>query len=297
MKQLIAYSLISCVSWTTWAQLYTETIHKEFSFEKVSDVNALLIFNINGNVTVVGHSGSNIIVDVEKRVMAKTQERLEKGKQELQLGTLDRSDTILLFIKGVCSPFGKSSRKDSWRSRHNGWGYQWDDCNQREDCEESYDYTMHFTVKIPQAANLVASTINEGDIFVENVKGFVGAENINGSIDLRNIAGTTHATTINGDVDLSYVNNPPQDSRYYSLNGDVKANFKKGLAADLSFKSFNGDLFTNIENLEALPVSLEKKQTSKGVKYKIGGTRYRVGKGGIHLDFETFNGNVYVKEL
>ncbi len=64
----------------------------------------------------------------------------------------------------------------------------------------------------------------------------------------------------------------------------------------MGFQSFNGHLYTNIDGLEQLPAHVEKKQKEKGTKYKINDNRFKIGAGGAFLDFETFNGNVYVKE-
>jgi hypothetical protein len=64
----------------------------------------------------------------------------------------------------------------------------------------------------------------------------------------------------------------------------------------MRFESFNGSFYTNIDRLEALPLQVEKKDWKQGVKYKVNGNRYKVGAGGANLDFETFNGNVYLKE-
>jgi DUF4097 and DUF4098 domain-containing protein YvlB len=140
------------------------------------------------------------------------------------------------------------------------------------------------------------STVNDGNVSIENVKGRVKAENVNGAIHLSALAGQTYASTINGDVDVEYSLNPNQDSRYYTLNGDINALFVKGLAANMSFKSFNGDLYTNVPNLQSLPAFIEKKQDKEGTNLKVGGNRFKVGNGGALLDFETFNGDVIVKE-
>jgi hypothetical protein len=64
----------------------------------------------------------------------------------------------------------------------------------------------------------------------------------------------------------------------------------------MSFESFNGELFTNVPQLESLPAEVERKETSVGTKYKVNGNRFKVGNGGVILDFETFNGDVYIKE-
>jgi DUF4097 and DUF4098 domain-containing protein YvlB len=155
---------------------------------------------------------------------------------------------------------------------------------------------MDFTVKIPRSVNVMASTINEGNVEVLNVSGVVSAHNINGSIKLLNLSKEADASTINGDVDIEYAQNPLKACRFYSLNGDINAWFKKGLAANMKFESFNGSFYTNVESLETLPTEVRKENTNNGTKYKINGNQFKIGKGGALLDFETFNGNVYLKE-
>jgi DUF4097 and DUF4098 domain-containing protein YvlB len=222
---------------------------------------------------------------------------LEKGKAEVKLGVIDRADTLIFYVEDSCNSFGKKKdRKNNnggWFK--NGWGYNWD-CRNR-DCRDEYDYKMDFTIKVPSSIHLMVSTINDGDITVENVRGSVDADNINGSIRLTNLEREADASTINGDVDIEYTSNPSKNCRFYSLNGDINALFRKGLAASMSFESFNGSFYTNIDNIEPLPVRVVKTAEGDGIKYKVNGNRYQVGKGGgAYLDFETFNGNVYLKE-
>jgi DUF4097 and DUF4098 domain-containing protein YvlB len=289
--------LMVCLSIGACAQTFTEKITKELMFEKKALNNTLMIFNINGDVKVEGYDGDKILVEVEKIINVKTQARMEKGKTEIQLGVIDRADTILLYIQGVCNEFGKLNKKQQWRNKWNNWGYNWNNCNGGNcDQKNEYDYQMNFSIKVPRSINVMAATVNDGDISAVNVNGYFLADNINGNIKLKNISGATNASTINGDVDLDYVTNPPGDSRYYTLNGDINANFKKGLSANLAFESFNGAFYTNVNTIESLPVTVEKKASGEGIKYKVGGNRYKVGTGGVLLDFETFNGNVYLKE-
>jgi DUF4097 and DUF4098 domain-containing protein YvlB len=269
------------------AQTHTEKITRELTFEKKSVDNALMIANINGSINVESYEGDKILVEVSRTIRAKTEERLAKGKKNLRLGTIDRADTIILYVDGLCSSFGRRKDRD-------GWGYQWEDCGRG--CEEEYDYDMDFTVKIPSATHLMVSTINNGDIVIANAKGSVIANNINGSVKLTNLVREADVHTINGNVDIEYARNPQNDCRFYTLNGDINAWFQKGLAASLSFESFNGDFYTNIDKLEPMPVEVEKKSTGDGIRYKVNGNRFKVGSGGANLDFETFNGNVYLKE-
>jgi hypothetical protein len=284
------------------AQQFNDKITKEYSFEKKSPDNAIMVANINGHIKVTGYDGDKILLEVSRTINAKTDARLEKAKTEVQLGMIDRADTLIFYVQDACNQFGKkTSRRNRSDWDNDSWGYSWCCNNNRGDCNNNckeYDYKMDFTLKIPFAAHLMVSTINDGNITVENVKGSVDADNINGSIRLTNLVREADASTINGDVDIEYTSNPLKDCRFYSLNGDINASFQKGLAASLSFESFNGDFYTNLDDMQLLPVKVEKSDRGgEGTKYKVHGNRYRVGNGGgAFLDFETFNGNVYLKE-
>ena len=296
MKTLLTGIVLMTLSWAAVGQTFTEKINKDLSFEKKSTENAVIVANINGDVTVTGYEGDHVLVEVTKTIKGKTQERLEKGKKDIQVGVINRADTLLLFMEGGCNVFGRLNGKND-RNKPTRWGYNWN-CNNgcRDCCDTPYDYTLDFNIKVPAGINLVLSTVNDGNIKVENVKGSVYTNNVNGSIKLANLASDASASTINGDVDIEYDRNPQKECRFYTLNGNINAWFQKGLAANMSFESFNGEFYTNINQLESLPPIVEKKQKGEGVRYKVNGNRYKIGSGGVYLDFETFNGDVYLKE-
>jgi hypothetical protein len=286
--------ILTLAAWSVagQAQSHQQTINKTLQFEKPAATNVLYVANINGNVRAEGYNGSTIQIEVVKKITAKTESRLEAAKALLDLGVIDRSDTIFVYVKGVCGTF---SNKNSGRWKNNSsWGYNWNDC------EQSFDYKMDFVIKVPYSSNIYLSTINEGDISAENIQGIVNAKNINGGISLNKISNINYAHTINGDVTMNIDKHPTQKGSYYSLNGDIVANYRRGLSAELSFKSYNGDFFTNIPQVEQMPQTVEISKTngSEGIQYKLEGrTIVKAGKGGVRLDFETFNGDVYIKEI
>jgi hypothetical protein len=272
------------------AQTFTDKIVKELKFEKASTNNTLVLANINGSMKVQGYDGDKIVIEAERTIKAKTDARLEQGKTEMQLKQIDRMDTLVVYVGGGCNQF--SYRND--RKHNNGWGYHWD-CN-NGNCDPPYDYTFNFTVKVPRGINVDVSTVNHGNVTVENMKGAVRANNVNGAIALSSLEGPADACTINGNVDIDYLRNPSRDCKYYSLNGDINALFVKGLAANMSFKSFNGELFTNVQHLEGLPSVIERNESKEGLKLKVSSNRFKIGNGGALQNFETFNGDVIVKE-
>jgi DUF4097 and DUF4098 domain-containing protein YvlB len=295
MKKLILLTLLIVLINRVMAQTFSEVIKKEFAFEKVGTEKTVFVSNINGNIRVQGYDGSNVLLEVTREVTAKTETRLEQGKKEIQLGVIDRADTLVFYMANACHTFGKinSKRARNFGSRH-PWGYNWEG---NHHCQPPYDYKLDFVLKVPYSVNLVLSTVNEGDIVVKNVLGALIVDNINGAIKLTNISREATASTINGNVDIEYSKNPDKACRFYTLNGDINAWFQKGLKATMSFKSFQGEFFTNVPALESLPIQVVKEDGAKGTRYSVNSNRFKIGSGGALLDFETFNGNVYLKEV
>lgn len=282
--------LLVMLAATSFAQTFTDKITKEFKFEKVSPQNTLVLANINGHVKVEGYAGDKIMIEAERTITAKTNERLELGKQEMQLRQIDNYDTIIFYVGNNCTKFGYQRNKKG----NDHWGYNWN-CDD-DDCRDKYDYTFNFLVKVPQGVNVDVSTVNDGNVIVKHVKAAVKANNVNGSITLEALEGATTAHTINGDLDFDFVKNPTGNCRFYTLNGDINAYFPKGLTANMGFKSFNGDLYTNLDNLTSIPMDVEKVKGENGYHLKVGGAKYKIRQGGPLLDFETFNGDAIIKE-
>lgn len=270
----------------------SETIKKEITLDNAND-GKLYIRNISGSLDVQGYDGNKIILEVKKTLKVKSPDKLEATWAETELGIVQKGNAVLLYPKSPCTnPAISEVAVEDWDE----WNQLYvNNCRWKYEGNTEYD----FVVKVPKQVELSVATVNDGDIVVKNVSSKLKVNNVNGAIKLENIAGKTEARTVNGDVDLTYVQNPNGDSYYYTLNGDINANFKKGLSSNLYFKSFNGDFYTDLADniIETLPVSVEKAEAKKGVAYKVGGKAgIKVREGGPKLEFETFNGNVYVKE-
>lgn len=293
MRWYVLWLLMHLLSLAVIAQKETKTITKELSFPAGSTKNLLVVDNINGSIHLEGYNGNSIMVEVKQTITAKMAENIQKGWQEITLGVIQKEEIIYLYMDYPCSNVNPASiTKEDLR---NDKSFNW---NNHCRWNPSYDYTLDFTIKVPNNTDIDISTINQGDIQVANVNGKIKVNNVNGGIKVDGIANSIHAHTINGDLILNYLKNPTTDSKYYTLNGDIKAGFIKGLAAKVYFKSFNGDFFTKIDEIKKLPVEIEKSAgKGNGISYKIGGrSAIQIRSGGPELNFETFNGDVYLSE-
>ncbi len=264
-----------------YAQSHKETINKEYTFTGSGD-KVLVIDNISGDLVVEAYQGTKVLVEVNMELRARTDRQLERAKSEVKLGTEERGDSLVYFVDGPCN----CDCRD--RNRRYNWNR----------CDYDYKFILDFKVKVPASTNLELYTVNNGDIRVDGVTGEIMAKNVNGGIYLDKIAGATKAHTINGDVEITYTSNPKEHSMYYTLNGDLTVFYLPNLSADMSFKSFNGDFYTNFDITQQLPSRITSdSRRSRGTTYKIDErTAVRVGQGGVELDFETFNGDIFIKK-
>lgn len=290
MKQFIlpvlAGLVISCAQSVAQSDEHTERISKEFALPNGAAASTLVIYNINGFIKVEGTASNKVAFEVDKRITAKERDVLEAGKKEFKLVFEQKGDTIMAYI---AEPFDSRPNRDA--DRRNNW-------QDRDDRRIDYDFTLDFTVKIPRDMNVRVSTVNRGDVTVTDVAGALRVRNVNGAIALTNVRGATDAHTINGNVDANYLASPPDASTYYTLNGNIRVNYPANLSADLQFKTFQGEFYTDFSDAEILPVQVVKTQENRGDKtvYKLNKTTaIRIGSGGKILRFETFNGNVYIK--
>ncbi|MDH5367860.1 MAG: hypothetical protein OEW67_12810 [Cyclobacteriaceae bacterium] len=304
MKRILlttsVFLLIVAIGYTQ-TKKHTETITKEIKFEKSSADNVFYLANIYGNIEVEGYSGSTIQIEVNKTITANTENILQQGIEEITLDVMEIDDTLIVYTKGNCVEFS-NSEKNKWKNRGSSWGYncKCSSCDNWYDFKQNYDYILDYNVKVPWNTNLYVSTMYEGVVKIKGVSGNLSIHNFNGNILLDDISAKTFVYNVSGDITINFKNNPTLDSRFYTLSGDIEANFQPYLSADISFKSFSGEFHTNINDLEHVATVAERTSTSKGkgIKYKLNGKAVmRTKSGGVNLDFETFNGDVFVKEI
>jgi len=277
MRYLVTILVLALIGIITHAQQHSERIKKEIDFP---ENGTLIIENIFGMIELEGYAGNKVILEVEKEFSADTKNELEDALKKVFLAIETRGDTVNVFLSGICG---------CNRNNHN---------HNRHLCDFKFNYD--FKVKVPQNANINVSTVNNGDVVVQNIEGDVVAKNVNGGITLGNISGSAKVHTINGNVEVRHTKNPSKKSSYYSLNGDVNVYYNRHLSAEMHFKSFQGDMYSDFDNTEMLPpvLTTSKTKNKNNTIYKIENVMaIKVGKGGVVLSFETFSGDVYVRKI
>lgn len=163
---------------------------------------------------------------------------------------------------------------------------------------ESWARAIDLKITVPMASSVTLSTVNDGDIAVENLDGELDLHNTNGEIHAKDVKGPVSAATINGDVSVTFKRSAAGAAMAFStLNGDIDVTFPADFKADVRLRSDNGEIFSDFEiALGATKPEIEEKH--QGGRYRLVVAREMTGKingGGPEIRLQTFNGDILLR--
>jgi hypothetical protein len=253
---------------------------EERSTESKTFTNAQLVVvdNVNGSIEATGYNGTELKVEVSKRIEAETPGRMEAAKREVKLDMTQSGDTVKLYVDG---PFRCRCGGDCCGGEHHP-GYQ-----------VYYD----FKLQVPSTMRVDLYTVNSGHIKVQAIGGDFDVKNVNGRIDMNDMAGSGTAKTVNGPVTATFVRNPTAKSSFETINGNVDLTFRQGFKGDARMQTLNGAMYTDFE-VTPLPLEPASAETRNGkfVYRRDGATNVRIGSGGPKFNLKTLNGDIFIRE-
>jgi DUF4097 and DUF4098 domain-containing protein YvlB len=279
-KTFLATSMIFLIASILFAYDFPEKakddIKKTLKFSQTAKEKYLELENINGSINVIGYKGDEVQIIAHRTIEARSRNKVEEAIEKERLEITEEDDLIKIYID---TPY----RRDDGSVNYKGPKYY------------GYKVTFDFELKVPYQTNIDLKTINDGDIYVEGVKGNFDVNNINGGIEMKEISGSGKAYALNKDLEVVYNKNPESDCYFGSLNGDVKVTFLAGLSADFRIKTFNGEAYTDFD-VTHVPDVVTTTESKKGKHiYKSNKrTRVRVGRGGPEIEFDGFNGDIQI---
>jgi len=265
-----------CIGFSSWKVEEKEEIQKTLKFQDLSRPKELWVDNVHGSIEVVGYRGQEVQLTVQKTILARSKEKIQRAKEEVCLEITEEGNTIDLYVDG---PFRCCHKGRKWRRWRN----------------PGYEVQFDFEIKVPLETSLYLHTVNKGDIRIENVRGEFEVKNVNGSITMKEIAGAGEARTVNGEVKVVFSRKPESDCSFRTINGDLEISFPKNLSADFQLKTFNGEIYSDFP-VNYLPVKAPVQAQKKG-KFVYKSNRFfgvRIGKGGPEIKLDTLNGDIFI---
>ena len=219
MKKSIAISMIillmSLISYS--ADSYDveekEKIQRTLKFTNPSRPGELIVDNVFGSIEVNGYDGQDVQLLVHKTIKARSQDRIQKAKDEVQLEITEDGNTIDLYVDG---PFRCQNKRGQWAKWRN----------------PGYQVQYEFEIKVPRKTDVFLKTVTDGNILVQNVEGEFEVKNVNGRIEMTEVVGSGEAHTVNGKVKILFSQNPKSDCSFRTVNGTIEISFRENLSAD-----------------------------------------------------------------
>ena len=250
-----------------------ETIRKTFPAAARLEID-----NVHGSIHVSASNGRDIEMVAEKTIRAETQERLDAAKREVKLDITQSGDNLVVYVDGPFRCHCGDGRNSVRENGHRGYSVYYD-----------------FEVKVPAATLLSVSTVNRGDVRIENTTGDFDIGNVNGAIEMTEVAGSGHVHTVNGRISVLFAKNPAGNCSFRTVNGTIETSFRPNLSADVRVKTFNGHAYTDFD-VAALPRinPMGERRDGKFIYRSENFTGMRIGNGGPEFKFDTLNGSIRI---
>lgn len=227
---------------------------------------------INGSIKVTGYAGKEVIIDAE------TLPSTNSNKKE----KVDESASGMKRI-----------------SPRNGLELSAEEKNNKVNVNSSsHRQSINLNIKVPQQFSLKVSTINNGDIVIDNVTGELEINNVNGDITMTNVAGSAVANTVNGIIKANFKSVTDSPMAFTTLNGNVDITFPATVKMNTKVKSDRGEVYSDFD------MDIDK-SAPKGVRsnqngmYKVSIDEWIQGKvngGGSEVMMKNMHGNIYIRK-
>lgn len=257
-----------------------ETLRREFTLAPGGE-RRVEIDNVFGSVKVIGGSGDRVTVEIRQSAEARREAPLAAAFDEVKLEVRESAGRLVLEQDG---PFRCNGRRGGWGRGSCDW-------------DPDYEVTWDWVVTLPADVALDVSTVNDGDVVVDGVRGPVDASNVNGEVRASGLAAEASIESVNGDLVAEFVAVPSGGGSFETVNGEIELVLPASADAEVSFDTMNGEIYSDFE-----VVSVPQRASSDDDDRR-GRRRYRldkdavvrIGAGGARFDCETLNGDIVVR--
>ncbi|MBI4641533.1 MAG: DUF4097 family beta strand repeat protein [Candidatus Tectomicrobia bacterium] len=235
-----------------------------------SDVNSVILKNINGAIRISKWDKEELSVKAIKKVKFKDAEKGREYAKEVNvsIGKVgDRIEVITQHPKGSTPNYIKGVSVD-------------------------------YTIRMPQRAAINASNVN-GSVSISGTHGPLKVSTSNGSVILDAVHGNVSAKTTNGSI-TAKLSKLEERGEFETVNGSIEVSTSDARSVPINAQTVNGSISLKISstfaaNLDVnvtsgsitcdFPMTVQGKLDRHSLAGKING-------GGVEVKLETVNGNI-----
>jgi hypothetical protein len=230
-------------------------------------------------VHMTGSAGAEAQIEAKQTLRGRSDADLRDALREVTLDATDGSDMVAVVVREGERPVCGDG-DDRWSAR------EWS--------RPRYEVSTELMIRAPRDARIRVCTIR-GSVQIDGMVADFDVSTVRGDVTMTGLEGSGRMTTVSGTVTASFARAPRDATGFRTINGEVVVTLPPDLTADLRMKSMRGDLFTDFDADAVAEPTAQGERGNGRYRYRSGGySRYRIGKGGPELSFDTLNGDVRV---
>lgn len=175
-----------------------------------------------------------------------------------------------------------------------------EDDNKVEVSGASPRQNIDFDVSVPRNFSIKLSTVNGGNILVENVNGEIEVSNVNGEVTLQNVSGSGLVNTVHGNIKATFKNvNPDKPMAFSNLNGDIDITLPANISMNTKMKSEWGEVFTDFDMDIRRTDDKNIKSSKNSGTFEVSIDNWIYGSingGGPEYLFKSMRGDIYIRK-
>lgn len=240
MKLLMALVLPWTGVWAQEGDMLSEEI--VIPLTEPGQIGTLEVDQIYGGTKVIGYDGQEVIVIAKQKKM-KAKISQSGGLRRIQ------NNSMALEAEESDNYVRVEAQNHSRGGKHN----------------------MNLEIRVPRNFNLKLSTINDGDIWVENVQGEMEVSNVNNDVTLNLVSGSAVVDTVNGEIKASFNEVTPGSQMIFtSFNKNVDVSLPADVRADFKMRTVSGEIFTGFDiDFDTTAPIIEKANSKRSYKVKL----------------------------
>lgn len=279
MKKLCEIFVILVLLFLSAAQGHSETTSfktTKVQFSDPSKPGILKIVNGEGDVTITGYEGKDVMVYEGKDVMVdvesqgKIVEPPEENEKAKGMKRITGTRFNITQVKEENAIVISRSMKDETdlvisvpRNTSLRIGGRASGINGQSTTGDAGSIMNAVLGSVATAFNFAGGQF-QGDITVENVQGNIEISTLDGAITVRGASGSVVASAMDGDVTVTFASVKSDNPMAFStMDGDIDVTFPAGIKATLTARNVEGDIFTDFD-MEMIPVVQVTKVSNTG---------------------------------
>jgi DUF4097 and DUF4098 domain-containing protein YvlB len=151
--------------------------------------------------------------------------------------------------------------------------------------------------RVPRRANLILSTVQDGEIVVRDVTGTLQLENVDGPITATNINGAVIAESVSNAINVGFsAISTSEATALSSISGDIKLTLPASGGAELRLDSAEGQIDSDFElDVKPSKPSVVRNEGRNGVSVRVEDVVVaNVNGGGPVIKLKTLSGNIRI---